>query len=484
MTEDISIDEGNNGEYVISSTDSEFEFTEEDLKELFVDPENIDPGLVAESIAVELNTDALSDFDRSGYLEDGSLKGGRRLREKVSKKNSIMLDSTTFKNAISLMKDGNVISDLRILDLKVFAYATILFDDIYVTAGPDMDKVNSIFEEDIFHALEPRNKQEDLFLHALWYDTVTKLESLPEEDEIKLRKSISNYLGKDISEVEFDWRSVDLAVNSPPNFYKNLSYSGSLGAVDDYFITMSTFRSFFNHELARQLGLVYLPNSARGPIEDYIISNTRRSKPTFDAIINEFEMKLDDQLENQRDKNPYLAEPITFRCPMFLSVLIQRANEPKDLMDVLPEVRDEAGPYREHSKELRTEVKKGNLEKIEEIQSVLNDEASGLTSKLGGTTVKAAVESVPAIPGIGGEAKYFLKALQLFSGFIGETFDKFGERLYQRIRNPHYHFLTNITSEARKLTSLEYAIEELWETQTDFNFERMARIQTNYPYFE
>lgn len=470
-------------EVVIESTDQRIVLSVEELQSLGVRSLEPNPGRVSEKVASKLNTDVLSEVERTPLEEQDVSRGGVRFRERVDARNAAMLDSTTFKNALGLLRGELDPSSFRFFDLKSFVNAVVLFDEVYVTSVTDVEEANDRLGDDVFEPIEPASPEEDDYLFFLWGETLSELESMSDERESELRQLWAQLLGVAEDEIAFDWSEADRWVHSPPEFYRNFDRRLPAPAHRDRFVSLSTFRTFYSHELARRLGLQYLPNSVRGPIEAHILSRVDEVAPQFDVVINEFERKLETDIQQATAGSPFLRESIQFRLPMFLSVVVNRADDLDDAFPTLADLRSEARPYRENAAELLAQIDRGNLDRIAELRRNLRDEADDLTEAFDAEGVDSTIEVAPDVPILPEAGSIEITGLKLLSGYTGDVFRQYGRRLYLRIRKPHYYFLSNVRQEARQFTSSKAAVTKLWGPEESIDFELIERAQEQYPYF-
>lgn len=468
---------------VIESTDQNVELSYDELHSLGVQSLEPDPRRISEKVSSKLNTDVLSEFEKVPDDQQQSFLGGVALRKRVESRNAVMLDSTTFKNSVGLLRGELRPTSLRFFDLKSFVNALVLFDRVYVTSDPDVDEANDLVGETVFERIRPDTAAEDDFLYYLWGETIDNLRSMPNEKESGLKRVWAQLLNINEDDVVFDWSKADRWVESPPNFYRN--FNRRIPGTGDLkrFISLSTFRTFYSHELARRLGLKYLPNSARGPVEQHILSEIDEKSPAFDTVINEFERKLSEEVETIGRDSPYMGKTIEYELPMFLSVVVNRADDLDETFRILSNIREEATPYREKAEALTSAIDQGNLDRMAELQDLLGREATELTSSLGSAEVSTSLEVTPDVPLLPESGTVAIAGLKLMSGYPGKVVEQYGRKLYLRIRKPHYYFLTNVRQEARHFTSSRAAIEKLWGEHESIDFDLVERAQEHYPYF-
>lgn len=468
---------------VVRSTEREFEIGYDALDSLGIQSAEPNPRNVSATVSTSLNTDALHDFEDTPPGKQESHLGGIRMRERIGTRNAAMLDSTTFKNSVGLLRGDLNPTALRFFDLISFVYAVVLYDDVYVTSSSNLESVNDRIDDTVFKPIEPADDAEDNFLFYLWYETVRNLDSLSDNEETELRRLWGDLLGVDHSSVSFDWSRADRWVNSPPAFYKNFDRRLPDATHRERFVSLSTFRTFYSHELARRLDLEYLPNSARGPAEQLILSTVSDRTAEFDAIVSEFERILSEEIADKKAATPHLGRSIDHELPMFLAVLANRIADLDETFETLAAIRNEASAYRKNARELRTAIDRGDLDRMAEVESVLEQEATALSGTFDTGPVSSSISITPDIPVLPQTGIELVAGLKLLSGFESVV-SQHGRNLYLRLRKPHYYFLTDVHEEARQFTSARAAVETLWGSEGSIDFELFERARDHYPYFE
>lgn len=382
----------------IESTSERFEIPLEALDEVNVDPREADPTQLAWKASRGLNLDVATDLRE---IQVGTRRGDAAPIDEQPAGTGVMLDSTTLRSVEDMVVGDSSPSELGLFDLETFVYATALFETVYVTPNPDVETANEWFDQPVFSVLEPESDLDEDALYWLSIRVKSYLEELPSEEERELTRVWADFFDVDPSAIGFDWDEVDTWLYSPPEMYRNLSRELFEVWSDDKFISVSTYRALFNHELARCLGLTYLPNSVRCPIEMALIQRVDRKRPMFDAAIAEFERTLREDVESANRRAPDGRRYVELTLPMFLAYLLQAVSEPDEVYPEVAGLREEAAPLRATLPDLAEAYQRGDLDEIERIRDVANGKASSIADSFGVSTAKSVLRigaNVPILP--------------------------------------------------------------------------------------
>lgn len=448
--------------------------------------QNIDPTWPARRVASLLTTQITEELEGFSEQPPDFMAGVHLRREIQQSRNPVMIDSTTFYNAERAISEDWGLDTLRMFDLNVLINAAILFDDVYVTSGANVSDMNEALGEPIFKPIPQANRDVANFHYFIWTSIERMLRNLSESEIQTLKKSWTTLLDIDIERIEFNWDEADTYVNTPYNFFSDQGYyldplDGS--TTDDQerlteILSISTYRTYYNHELARRLGLIYLSNSVRGPIHHHLLSENRQVQENWDMAINAFAQRHSEDVQRF---NRLLGQTISYELPMFFSMVVNRADNPDELLSTIKQIRTEAARYRARSQELIQELSEGVTEK-ERLLRMLEDSKSDFTSD-NIPTIDVAIPIQPDVPLLPGGALELSVALKLLAGVLPFV-ETHGTELYRRLRYPRYYFLLNVREEAREFTAAQPAIEKLWGNRQRIDYDFLRRLEENYPYFE
>lgn len=494
MNEPIQVVE-KDGQYFVKTPTDELEIGQDELA-LFsgsvigYNPEsgqqNIDPTWPARRVASLLTTQITENLEGFSEQPPDFMAGVQLRREIQQSRNPVMIDSTTFYNAERAISEDWGLDTLRMFDLDVLINAAILFDDVYVTSGANVSAINDAFGEAIFKPIPQANRDVANFHYFIWTSIDKMLQNLSESELQSLKDSWATLLDIDVERIEFNWDEPERYVNTPYNFFSDQDYyldplDGSTTDDQDELtkiLSISTYRTYYNHELARRLGLIYLSNSVRGPVHHHLLSENKRVQENWDMAINAFAQ------EHSRDIQQYnrlFGETISYELPMFFSMVVNRADNPDELPLTIKEIRTEAARYRARSQELIQELSKGTTEKERLLQMLEDSKREFASSNV--PTIDVAIPIQPDVPLLPGGALELSVGLKLLTGVL-PFIEARGTELYRRMRYPHYYFLLNVREEARKFTAAQPAIEKLWGDRQRINYDFLKRLEENYPYFE
>jgi len=454
---------------------------------------DLDSCTLSRTIASALHTDALRDMERleSGWVDNAKDK----LRAQVAGVNNALLDFTTYNVALELLEPSSSYTAFSLFDLNIFVTASILFDRVYVVyPNIDVDGLNRRLGDKAFACLD-LDEEADRLLFDMWMNLISTLErKLPRADVECLAWCWERLLGVPQSKISFSWSSAETWKYSPApsngiHFYA--TYQRPLADLQSTeneeelieFISLSTFRTFHNHQLSRLLGATYLPNSVRGPIEGYILDGIERERSAFDYLLARYNERISKSVDGWKAQEPRFAEKIRVRLPMFLAVLFNRLGDRElDADGFLSEVgslRRDATGYRKAIPKYLESLERADISAYQDARQEIERSAEEM-SKQYGSDVNSVIVGALNVPFLPPEIKALKVALKAFIALMDPV--KHGTRLYWRLRKPHLYFLVERQKEAQHFLSVRHAIRKFWREPSRFDYELFERVLRYYPY--
>jgi hypothetical protein len=451
----------------------------------------------------------------------------KRYRGLVSQREaSGWMDNTTLLTAVTLMSHGaaEVMTPLTIWDLATFVRAAISYERIYHHAHPQIDDraINQLLGQDVICAVPlPMPTPPGLllpdpwegphrFMCELWEESLSWLKRLSERParetldgrELRaLQAAWSRALNRpDIQVEDFtDWKDISTSWISPSDeLLQQIAQGTSVQATLDDLepetpmrkrakalaevgepspapssvpLTALNIRAHINQRLADFFELPYLCGAARVPFRKHLYDR---------AVIVQQRLTTLDVID---DRYAELAAGVELRLPLFLSILLPRAQHPSELWDGIRQSRKQAAPYRAVRLDLDLALARGNNKEIKQVSKALHTSIENMTTLVGKATVRAGVAAVdqvakgdpnPLTAGIAG-------AEAAGRAFLGSTI---ATRLMWRLRRPSLLWLSNVIDEAQQMTEALPDLARLWRIPEKelpsfaARFDEMARLQS------
>lgn len=405
------------------------------------------------------------------------------LTSNIKKGLNVYVDSTTLSTASQIVFRQKVPNAFTFFDLGILTASLVLFDHVYLPSGSTgnhfAELINKELDEKVVDCLEF-----DGVAGEIPYTVAANIHNILQDDD-KLHE-----------ELVLEWQkifgaSVPKSVNfssvhmvSPQRFSHFLSSLEGLDRKVDPanlsdFISGSTFRTFFNHEISRIIGLPYLPNSARGVIESKIYHMIEEQIPQIDMFLKIVKRKLDVELEIVRSE-----VSIQTGLPLLLSVVIQKMEGIEDYFEVVKELRGKSKRYRKKIGKAIEATVKGDVRSVSNTIRIFKGNYGAVfdfLKKIGKGSARTAICIAPNIPPFLEETLDVLKAGKYLVRATNDV--GLARRFYTRLFKPHIWFIEDIRSSARRMLSVDYGFKKIWKTTLDTNNKRLLlRIVANYPF--
>lgn len=421
-----------------------------------------------------------TDYDKSRIEE--FVQSKRKLTSNVTNGFNVYVDTTTVSTASQIVFHRKIPNAFTFFDLGILTGALVLFDHVYLPYGPSAtayaDPINEELGERVVECLEFHGVGGEIpyNIAANIFNTL---------DEEKLRDELLSEWKKVFGEKIPDSVSFSkVHMVSPPSFSYFLSSLEGLDKdvdVDNLsdFVSGSTFRTFFNHEMSRVVELPYLPNSSRGVIESKIYQMIGRQLPQIDLFLKIVKRKIELELESVKPE-------VMFQTglPLLTSVVLQRMKNIKDYFKVVIELRAKSKKYRRKIGKIVEATAKGDIKSVASTIKILKGEYGRVfdfLKKIGKGAGQTALCITPNISPLSEDTLNVLKAAK----YLITTTNDVGliRRFYTRLFKPHVWFIEDVGSSARRMLSVDHGFERIWKTTLNVEHKRLLeKIATNYPY--
>jgi hypothetical protein len=467
-------------EIIFSSNKHQISLTQQETQTAYylLDSNFVRPARIAAS---SLNTNILEDLEDLSPSEKQESEAALELKRRFGGKNVALLDSTTLKNASSLLTEEAIPSAFTLFDLMTFVNAVVLYDKVYVTHGADLNSANKALDEEVFRPIDILTRDEDDFLYYLSNSVIYGLEHISESDLSTLKSTWAVLLDKSDREILFDWSKAEAWIDTPGDFHKNPFYKNFASPSLEpswtdliSFVSISTYRTLYNVELSRRFGIPYLANSARGPIESFILQLSKRSEEQFHIIMDALEKRLFEEIGESVSKDFFPKTPLEYRSPIPFAALVSQLNSISDFYPSLTKLRELAKPYRHKVYDWYVAYEGGDLKAMERLSAEIGFFVNNLNKSFGVDLATQVVKAIPDIPMVPKEATKTLAALKVLVIYLENPILR---RLYTRIRMPYFYFLANLKEQARQMLSVQGAVRKLWKRDVDL--ELFNRIVTS-----
>lgn len=448
--------------------------------------------------SLEVPVDYVNILLWNGYVEEASrlsefmeydrekietfVQSRKSLISNITKGLNVYVDTTTVSTASQIVFNQRIPNAFTFFDFGILTASLILFDHVYLPYGPMAtayaDPINEELGERVIECLEFNGAGGEIP-----YNIAANLSNTLQEEKLhdELLSEWRSIFGDDIpNSVSFS--SVHMV--SPPRFSHFLSSLEGLDKnidVDDLsdFISGSTFRTFFNHEMSRIIELPYLPNSSRGAIETKIYRMISKQLPQIDLFLKIVKRKIELELESVKPE-----VIIQTGLPLLTSVVLQKMKKIEDYFKVMKELRARSKRYRRGIGTVIEATTKGDIRYVTNTIKILKGDYGTVFDflrKIGKGVGRTALCITPNISPLSEDTLNVLKAAK----YLVTTTNDVGlvRRFYTRLFKPHVWFIEDVWSTARKMLSLDHGFEKIWKTTLNVDNKRLLeRIAANYPF--
>jgi hypothetical protein len=424
------------------------------------------------------------------YLAESSEYGKKSIEKFMRSKESltsniksglnVYVDTTTVSTTSQILFHHRTPSAFTFFDLGILTTALVLFDHVYLPFGPMADSftdtINEELEEKVIETLNFNGAAGDIPHSVATNLSMALKEKSLHDDLLSVWKNIFGDLVSD--SVNFS----KVAMVSPPCFSEFLF---SLDELDKYgddlenFISFSTFRTFFNHEMSRILDLPYLPNSSRGAIETKIYQLFSRQIPQIDLLLKIVKRKIELDLESIKP-----VYNIHTSLPLLMAVILKRMNKLDDYTKIIKKMRSNATKYRKKVRPIIEAATKGDIGQVQETVRILMGGYGSIINSLGKIGKNAGRVAICLSPNVSPIAEETLDLLKAAKYVINTTNDVGKARqIYTRLFKPHIWFIEDVCSSARKMLELDYGFQKIWNYNLRASDKKLLEtISANYPF--
>ena len=382
---------------------------------------------------------------------------------------AVLLDTSTVRNAMAAITDG-LPGPLQLLDLSILVQAVACHDVVLVQRGQvdpfaDVNGVPPVFVPLCFTREEVADT-----LWSLCNEANTRKALEPD-----LAREWQAFLGLgavpriDLTEFSSyqdspgDWDGV------PATTYSDFVQTGVLEDEDELsrFLSIQTFRTFFNDRLANLLNEPYWASSFRAPVTCRLLREKALTREMLDKVFSAMGVGANQGAHD----GPYMRR---LSLPPLTAILLQELEHIGEFWLALEDLRARMTPFRDAVRRDRSESDgKGSL-LLERYADCLA-QASGELGSQGATTtaqdvtelgIGAAIATV-ALPPPAASA-----IAKVFAALGGGVLAK----AYERLVRPDVQVVGNIAAEARVLVGLDRQLARLWKKE--WNRDRYEQLES------
>jgi len=436
--------------------------------------------------------------DETGRLRN--LNFYESLKEEIAAQNSVFMDATTLDTAKGLILANSVIpipNARNLFDLATFVTCIVLFDHIYHLPGTPLGVLNRSLGEEIFKELPVRDKEAQWCLWRLWSEVVTRF---PTEKRSEQQSKYA-YSADELNEIRRIWEEVlnfspihfsvpshyelreAMNYRTPPQFiriYQEQFMQRS--AESNLLIVGATVRTIFNRTLARWVGLPYVTNSIRAPLDRFFAKRSLGSMESVDRIM----AFLDNTAALPQGPRPYKAFT-NLELPAFLTVLLRRLEERNDdlshFIEELRWLRRKSEPYRAKFANFRRLIRMTSPEAQEEAWAIINSLQKDKEDLFGWVEdwVITHLLLIPVENIVGGQIG--LIAGIGFQALLGLAATDKVQNLAIRVFRPELDFVNNVRECARSIINSNEMIKRLWGSALSYSeIEFLERLLTQWSF--
>jgi hypothetical protein len=403
-----------------------------------------------------------------GVIKGPEAEALARERSALAAEQSVMLDTTTVRNAVAALNPKKAPSAIELLDLNVLTVAATCFERVVLQ--PDVEAYDRTGQ---------RLDHIDVPLSAEWIRTL-KLDQDQREDIARLhRRAVSEVQAPTQADRwKHDWaeflklkpEGVKLGFKYaadyrrddwiPPtevtaNFLAAKPLANDMWAHE--FLGMQTVRTHFNDIVAGHLRVPYMASVFRAPV----YAQLARSKHGLLDLIGRLLPSVGEQ------QTASIGDPQTTKVPFLLGRLLSRMLEPTEYWSEIRELRRECEPLRTllGQRDIRTE------DVVAELHRCASRYVDGKELAVAGIIFGANLPTGNPVPTIGAGARLVAAALST---------PKARQWLLKR-RRPGLYALVTLALDAPAIKSLQEQVERVWQAQpephTEADLNRIAGFQ-------
>lgn len=383
------------------------------------------------------------------------------LRTQIPSGLSVLLDTTTVRNALRALDPGTP-DPLALLDLATLSTAVVCFENVLVQ--PFSWRLTEASEFGI-RILE---QSRELVTGPLWSINFEAAEGLRLHDQRRqiFEAAWADFLHWPRNCTWLDFNNWDQFQHSPVDwcgvaaseYMRDLLIERPIGESNAKFLAVQTMRSLVNHELASRLGVPYLATSLRSPVQCLIIKENHERQLVLDRLVGELGPAPARRAVTGSDES-YALE---YSAPFILGLILQRMRVPGDYWEILAR-------YRQRFRPLRERLQKDREDWDGRVGPYVRRMLQHVTfaSRLAQEGEQAAVDASATLVavGLGGvagaSASLGMKLVSLLHP--AERV----QRCYHRWFRPELYLLTSLRSEAEGLRALDRQVESIWKCRWD-----------------
>lgn len=391
------------------------------------------------------------------------------LRTQIPSGLSVLLDTTTVRNALRALDPGTP-DPLALLDLATLSTAVVCFENVLVQPFSWWLPEASEF------GIRILEQSRELVTGPLWSINVEAAEGLLRHDQRRqiFEAAWADFLGWP-ERIWLDFRNWDQFQHSPVDwcgvaaseYMGDLLIEGPIGESNAEFLAVQTMRSLVNHELASRLGVPYLATSLRSPVQCLVIKENYERKLVLDRLVGALGPAPAGQAVTGSDE-PYALE---YSAPFILGLILQRMRLPGDYWEILAWYRQRFRPLRER---LQRDREDWDGRAGPYVRQMLQHVT--LASRFAQEGEQAAVDAsaalvAGALGGVAGaSASLGMKLVSLLHPAERVR------RCYHRWFRPELYLLTSLHSEAEGLRALDRQVESIWKCRWDPRHHRQLNM--------
>lgn len=240
-------------------------------------------------------------------------------------------------------------------------------------------------------------------------------------------------------------------------------------------LSESNLRGEFNIRLAFLMGLPYMPNSLRMPIQRVRYERAKQIAQVFQTL---------QMLERHyADAVPLYSRPREARMtlPIFLAALIHRIDDLDQFWTELAELRQKAKKFRERRAAYDQACSLNKSDEVDRLGQALLSEAGKAPTWLKITTGSLLGTALASFQPMLGAAPF---TVQLAVAALTPVLQEYGPELltsgFRRLWSPQLWFLSDVGAAARQVLNAQPKIERLWGGWVDerFGVQQLERLSS------
>jgi len=389
---------------------------------------------------------------------------------------AVLVDATTLENASAAIS-GRLPGPLQLMDLALLVQAVVC-NDVVLAQQADRDPLGGLEgAPPVFVSLDFSRQESAGTLWSLCVDELRRRRGI----ESDLAANWQEFLGLELRP-RIDLDHFDTYQNSPgywdgvvASAYADIVHAGVLDDPEELgrFLSIHSFRTFFNDRLAGLINEPYWASSFRAPVTSRILREKAETRAALDRLF----ASIGPRSEHGPNHGPYVRR---VALPPLTAIVLTRITSLDEFWPAVEDLRSEFAPFRDVVRRDRQDLPANPSQLVDRYARHLSTAGQSLDTRrrheatvgeVAGQGIAVAASSAALSPPL---AAVLVKLVATLGG--GPLRDAF-----LRLTRPDLHVIANIAAEAGQLVDVGSQLERLWgrawSRERHEQLERLAAAQ-------